>query len=99
MIVSGVAIGQWNQICKKKEGVRRTKYKIIRAFVMGKLSHVYTTKDYIIRYADLNLLVSRSGVIMTVWRDKVNRNVIIDEKIKKQYDESTTHKENIKKCE
>lgn len=28
MKISGVAIGQWNQICKNKEGIRRTQYKI-----------------------------------------------------------------------
>lgn len=98
MIVSGIAIGQWNQICRKKEGIRRTRYKILRAFVMGRLSHTYKSKDYIVRYCDLNLLVSHTGVIMTVWRDKSTPNVIVDEEFKTKYDITTTHKENAVKA-
>jgi hypothetical protein len=98
MKVSGVAIGQWNQICKKKEGIRRTIYKIFRAIVMGKVSHVYKTGDYIVRYYDMNVLVSRTGLVLTVWRDTETEIHNIPQSIREKYDLETTHKMNIMKA-
>jgi hypothetical protein len=96
MKVSGVAIGQWNANCKNKEGRRRTIYKILRAIVMGKVSHVYRTKDYIVRYHDLNILVSNKGIVLSVWRDKTRKQHFVPETFKEQYDYKYTFKQNIK---
>lgn len=96
MKISGVAIGQWNQICKKKEGIRRTTYKIHRAIVMGKVTLKYPTGDYIVRYHDLNLLVSKAGIVYVVWRDIEAEKHTIKDKVKMKYVARTTHKENIK---
>ncbi|MCY9757740.1 hypothetical protein M5X00_26280 [Paenibacillus alvei] len=98
MKVSGVALGQWNRICKKKEGIRRTVYKINRAIVMGNVAHVYETKDYIIRYHDMNILVSNKSLVLTVWRDRETDPFTIQEELKAEYDATTTHKENNKKA-
>jgi hypothetical protein len=95
MKISGVALGQWNSICKKKEGVRRTRYKIYRAIAMGKVSHVYESGDYIIRYYDINVLVSKTGLILTVWRDNSRELHYIRRKTKENYDETTTYKQNL----
>ncbi|OME54039.1 hypothetical protein BSK59_15775 [Paenibacillus odorifer] len=98
MKISGVAIGQWNQICKKKEGIRRTQYKIYRAIVMGNVAHTYASKDYIIRYHDMNILVSHTGLVLTIWRDSNTDTITIVDKVKAKYDAKTTHKQNIKKA-
>lgn len=98
MKISGVAIGQWNQNCKNKEGIRRTSYKIHRAIVMGKVSHMYMNGDYIIRYHDLNLLISTDGIVMTVWRDGSTKPHTISQEVKDKYDTETTHKTNIMKA-
>lgn len=95
MKVSGVAIGQWNDICKKKEGAHRTKYKLHRAIVLGRVVHVYVSKDYIVRYHDLNILVSHIGLIMMVWRDQSRPNVVILDEDKDEYDAKTTNGQNI----
>lgn len=95
MIISGVAIGQWNQVCNKKEGVRRTSYKIHRAIVLGKMTHNYPDGSYIVRYYDLNILVNYNGYVMTVWRDTETKKHVIKESRKLKYDERTTHKQNI----
>lgn len=98
MKISGVAIGQWNQICKKKEGIRRTKYKIYRAIVMGKVAHIYASKDYITRYYDMNILVSHTGLVLTVWRDNATEQFKICEKLKAKYDTEITHKDNAREA-
>lgn len=98
MKISGVAIGQFLGNVKKKEGKRRTEYKIHRAIVLGKLTHVYNSGDYIVRYYDLNLLISKQGIVLTIWRDATRKEHYINPKIKDSYDESTTHKENIAKA-
>lgn len=98
MKISGVALGQWNQICKKKEGIRRTQYKIYRAIVMGNVAHTYMSDDYVIRYYDMNILVSHTGLVLTVWRDTETAPYVIGHKTKARYDAATTHKENIRKA-
>jgi hypothetical protein len=98
MKVSGVAIGQWNSVCKKKEGRRRTLYKIYRAIVMGTVSHIYPTGDYIVRYYDVNLLVSKKGMVLTVWKDASRPRHIIPTEIKERYDNETTFKDNVGKA-
>ncbi|MCR8994582.1 hypothetical protein [Brevibacillus laterosporus] len=99
MKISGVALGQWNQICKKKEGVRRTTYKIYRAISMGEMSHIYASGDYIVRYQDINLLISKTGLVLTVWRDTITPNYKISDRVKKHYDDTVTYKANIIKAE
>lgn len=98
MKVSGIAIGQWNANCKKKEGARRTIYKIHRAIVFGNVSHVFESKDYVVRYYDMNILVSHTGLVMMVWRDQTRPNYFVSEEEKAAYNAVTTHKENIKKA-
>lgn len=68
--VSGVSIGQWKNLCKKdgNSSTEVVKEKILRAVVLGKPNFKYDTKDYILRYYDLNILVSRKGLVLTVWR-------------------------------
>jgi len=91
--VSGIAIGQWNQICKRREGKRRTIYKIARAISLGTVSHVFNSNDYIVRYHDINLLVDRTGCVMVVWRDRSRPLVKIDEKIKAIFDAFYSYRE------
>jgi hypothetical protein len=95
MRISGVAIGQWNSLSKKKEGIVRTRYKINRAVVMGKVSHIYKSKDYIIRYFDLNILVSNMGMVLTIWRDRNTPKHQVHESIKVKYDNENTNKQNL----
>lgn len=98
MKISGVSLWQWNQICKKKEGIRRTTYKIFRAISMGKVAHIYASGDYIIRYQDINLLISKTGLVLTLWRDTTTPNHKIHHKVKEHYDATMTHKMNILKA-
>lgn len=93
MFISGVAIGQWNNICKNKEGKRRTVYKITRAICVGDITHVFPSRAYIVRYYDLNLLVDHTGCVMTVWRDISRPSVEINEEFKKLFDNLYTHNE------
>ncbi|TVX86116.1 hypothetical protein FPZ44_24075 [Paenibacillus agilis] len=61
---------------------------------MGNVAHTYMSKDYIIRYHDMNILVSRTGLILTIWRDSVSNPIMVYDEEKAEYDASTTHKEN-----
>lgn len=98
MYISGIAIGQWNQICRKQGTVGEINYKIHRAIVLGDVSHVYHSGDYIVRYYDLNIMVSRTNLVMTVWRDIMTKPFYIDEEVKAEYDANTTHPQNITKA-
>ncbi|WP_336786915.1 hypothetical protein [Paenibacillus sp. MMO-177] len=93
MFVSGVAIGQWNAICKNKEGRRRTIYKIARAICVGDVTLIYPSGNYIIRYHDINLLVDVTGCVNTVWRDVSRPVVDVEETIKSNFDHLFTHNE------
>jgi hypothetical protein len=95
MKISGIAIGQWNANCKNQEGQHRTKYKIHRAIVFGNVSHVYQSKDYVIRYYDMNILISHTGIVMMVWRDQSRPVCFFDESDKVHYDSVTSNKQNI----
>lgn len=70
IVISGVAIGQWRNstnkglLLSKKE----TEDKIKRAIILGKPMFMYKSGDYIVKYYDLNILVSSSGIVLTVWR-------------------------------
>lgn len=96
MKISGIAVGQWNANVRKKEGKHRTKYKIRRAIVLGNVSHVYDSNDYVVRYHDMNLLVSHTGIVMMVWKDNSRPVHFVSEEIKTEYDEVMSHKQNIK---
>jgi hypothetical protein len=96
MRISGIAIGQWNANCKKKEGTHRTKYKIHRAIVLGNVTHVYMSKDYVVRYYDMNILVSHTGLVMMVWKDQSRPNHMVGRYTKEKYDAKTSNKQNIK---
>lgn len=62
---------------------------------MGKVSHYYMNGDYIICYHDMNLLISKDGIVLTIWRDMSVPPHNISEKTKLKYDAETTHKQNI----
>lgn len=70
IIISGVAIGQWRNSTKKGLGLKKNEAedKIKRAIILGKPVFMYKTGDYIIKYHDLNILVSRDGIVLTIWR-------------------------------
>lgn len=98
MKISGVAIGQWNGNCRKQEGNSRTQYKILRAIVMGKVTHIYSNGGYIVRYYDINVLVSSEGLVLTLWKDSNTPQHTIDPKIRHEYDRVTSVKENIRRA-
>lgn len=88
MRVSGVAIGEWNSICVKKNDKYWTQFKLLRAYLTGKISHYYPDGNYIMRYQNLNLLVSKDGIILTVWRDNSREFVKVKESTKNYIDEN-----------
>lgn len=67
--VTGVAIGEWNKNCKIKNSRYMTIYKILRAYFLGAVSHKFEDGNYIVRYFNINILVSKDGAVLTVWRD------------------------------
>lgn len=70
IIVSGVAIGQWKSVTKNGGNLTKVEAetKILQAIILGKPVFMYKSNDYIIRYFDLNILISSTGVVLTVWR-------------------------------
>lgn len=99
MRVSGVAIGQWNEINKNKSSKRKTTYKINRAIVMGTLSHSYSSGDYIIRYYNINLLISKTGEVLTLWKDDTRKPHHVPNSVRLAYDIETSYKENMLKAD
>lgn len=89
VIVSGVARGQWKQLCKGYYNCDDTELitnKIIRAYYLGQIVHFYNNGNYITRYHDLNILLSESE-IQTIWRDITRPSVFVDEEVKRKYDQ------------
>lgn len=68
--ISGVAIGQWRNSTKKGSGLGKAEAegKIKLAIILGKPLFMYKTGDYIVKYHDLNILISREGNVLTIWR-------------------------------
>lgn len=93
MIISGVAIGQWKSCCKKYNKSKETKVikqKIERAVHLGQVTHIYRDSSYIVRYYDLNFLVSNQEEVMTIWRDTTTPIVKVSERLKVIYDKIVT---------
>ena len=89
VIVSGVARGQWKQLCKgyyNCDDIQLVEDKIIRAYYLGKIAYIYDNKNYIVRYYDINLLISENE-IQTLWRDITSPSVFVDENVKRKYDQ------------
>lgn len=85
LIVSGVAIGQWKNLTRHGKTLKKQELeeKIKKAIILGKPMFMYKTGDYIIRYYDINILVSSSGIVLTVWKHVDNSTyVFVDEKSK-----------------
>lgn len=88
MAVSRIAIGQWKQLCRdygKCNDDELITKKVIRAFTLGQITHIYENGNIIKRYHDLNLLES-DGEIQTIWRDSTSPSVFVDERLKLKYD-------------
>jgi hypothetical protein len=92
------AINQWNLNCKKKEGIRRTTYKILRAVVMGKVLYTVGLGDYVVRYFDMNVYVDKRGEVLAVWRTNLYEPHGVPYNFKNQYDKETTFKQNLRKA-
>ena len=89
VIVSGVARGQWKQLCKGYNDCYDTELmtsKITRAYCLGQIVHIYDNGNYITRYYDLNMLVSENE-IQTIWREITSPSVFVDENVKRKYDQ------------
>lgn len=87
--ISGVAKGQYKQLCpyswhKCNGDHKLLEYKIKRAADLGKVTHTYSNGSRIVRYYNLNLLVSGNEV-MTIWYDKSYPRVGIDESLKEAH--------------
>lgn len=86
MKATGIARGQWNNLCKKKvKDIAELDQKILRAYALGEITHVYKTGEYIVRYYDLNLLCNSTN-ILTIWRDKSRPRILISSEAKHKYD-------------
>lgn len=89
--VSGVAKGQYRQLCpfsteKSEREHVSINYKIRRAVSLGKVVHSYNNGCKIIRYHNLNFL-SDNKEIMTIWRDDTTERYDVDKQVKELYDE------------
>lgn len=89
MKISGVAKGQYKQLCPhswaKCNGDEKTLlYKIQRAVDLGKTVHTYKNGCKIKRYYYLNILTDGKEV-MTIWKDKTTERFMVSEKRKKRY--------------
>ena len=87
MEISQVAISQWKQLCKDHVNTHPSivDLKVEKAVVLGQVKHIYRNGNRIIRYHDLNLLVSNNEV-QTIWRDSTTPTVNVSEKLKEAYE-------------
>lgn len=95
MKVNDRAVVKWNEICKKQEGFFRTQYKILRAVVMGKVVMTFTDGDYVVRYFDISVYVSRHGEVLNLWRTVIGAMHGVPYDVKNEYDRTTSHKRNL----
>lgn len=86
IIVSGVAVGQWKEITSKgrKYSKDEIEDKIKRAIILGKPVHIYKSGDYIIKYYDINILLSASGIVLTVWKHNCQKTYIAVDEVAKR---------------
>lgn len=91
MKISGVAKGQYKQLCPlswaKCNGDENTLlYKIQRAADLGKTVYTYKNGCKIKRYYYLNILVDDKE-IMTIWKDKSTKPYFVSDKRKNKHRE------------
>ncbi|MGG1659510.1 hypothetical protein [Brevibacillus sp. NRS-1366] len=89
MKISGVAKGQYKQLCPSSWGKcngdeKELHFKIQRAVALGKTVYTYKNGCKIKRYYHLNILTDGKEV-MTIWRDKTTEPFLVSYKRKEKY--------------
>lgn len=85
LIVSRKVIDEWKALCKKQDSNRKTRYKILRAFAMGKVINV-SNDGIVTRYYDLNIYTNDSGIIYLITRDTTIPNHDIGYNARRSYE-------------